>query len=52
MSFTHSVGAILMTICTAVKVSNLKDASDQDTDNNVVECVEGFCMLCLKNVCS
>ena len=36
----------------AVKDSDLEDVSNQDSDNNIVECVEGSYMLCFKNVCS
>ena len=34
----------------AVKVSDLEEVSDQDTDNNVIECKKSFCVLYFKNV--
>ena len=36
----------------AVKVSDLEEVSDQDTDNNVVGYEEGFCLLYFKYVYS
>ena len=36
----------------AVKVSDLEEVSDQDTDSNVLECEENFCVLYYKNVYS
>ena len=32
--------------------SDLAEVTDQDIDNNVVECEESFCMLYFKNVYS
>ena len=42
------------TVLNAVKVSNLEEVSDQDTDNNinVVEGEESFCVMYYKNVYS
>ena len=34
----------------AVKVSDLEEVSDQDTDSNVLEYEENFCVLYYKNV--
>ena len=35
-----------------VKISESKEASDQDTNNKVVECEESCCVLYFKNVYS
>ena len=34
----------------AVKVSDLEEVSNQDTNNNVVECEESCCVLYFNNV--
>ena len=36
----------------ALKVSDSEEVSDQDTDRNVVEYEEGFCMLYFNNLYS
>ena len=40
------------TVLHVVKISDLEEVSDQDTDNNVVYCEESFCVLYFKNVYS
>ena len=39
------------TVLDAVKVSDLEEVSDQDTDN-IIDCKESFCVLHFKNVYS
>ena len=33
-----------------MNISDSEDVSDQDTDSNVVECEECFCVLCFNDV--
>ena len=40
------------TVLHAVKVSDLEEVSDQDTDNNVIDCKESICVLHFKNIYS